>query len=101
VIKLKLLEDERVRLVWSFAKEHGIIEKAVFTKLTDIAGDDSFQSIRLQLVSLLQSIMEFNGFNRILIERSAAVVQNALNFLSSIGVVTKTKNSGTLYSRQA
>jgi flagellar biosynthesis/type III secretory pathway chaperone len=101
VMKLKLLEEERIRLVRALAAEHGIADKAVFSKLAEITGDDSFQRLRLQLISLLQSIMELNGFNRVLIERSAAVVKNALNFLGSIGVAVQTKNSGTLFSREA
>jgi flagellar biosynthesis/type III secretory pathway chaperone len=101
VMKLKLLEEERIRLVRAFVEEHGIADKAVFSKLSEIAGDDSFQLLRLKLISLIQSIMEFNGFNRVLIERSAAVVKNALNFLSSIGVAVKTKHPGTLFSREA
>jgi len=101
VMKLKLLEEERIRLVRAFTEEHGIVDKAVFSKLAESAGDDSFQRIRLQLISLLQSIMELNGFNRVLIERSTAVVKNALNFLGSIGVKVQTNNYGAYFSRKA
>ncbi len=101
VMKLKLLEEERVRLVRAFTEEHGIADKAAFSKLVETAGDDSFQRLRLQLISLLQSIMELNAFNRVLIERSTSVVKNALNFLGSIGIAVQTKNSGTLFSKEA
>jgi len=101
VMKLRLLEEERVRLVRAFTEEHGIADKAAFSKLAETAGDDSFQRLRLQLISLLQSIMELNGFNRVLIVRSSLVVKNALNFLGSIGIAVQTKNSGTLLSREA
>jgi len=86
VMKLRLLEEERIRLVQAFMEEHRITDKAVLSKLAEVVGNDSFQRLRLQLISLLQSITELNGFNRVLIERSTAVVKNTLNFLSSIGV---------------
>jgi len=101
VMKLRLLEEERIRLVQAFMEEHRITDKAVLSKLAEVVGNDSFQRLRLQLISLLQSITELNGFNRVLIERSTAVVKNTLNFLSSIGVAMQTNNSGTLFSREA
>jgi len=101
MMKLKLLQNERIRLVRAFAEEHEISDTAVFSKSTQITGDDSFQRLRLQLISLLQSIMELNGFNRVLIERSAVMVQNALNFLGAIGVAVQMKNPGMLFSREA
>ncbi len=100
VLKLKLLEEERVRLVRSFVAERNIDERDAFRTLTGITDDDSFQRLRLQLISLLQSIMELNGFNRILIERSAAVVKDAINFLGSFGFDTASRR-GALVSREA
>ncbi len=101
VLKLKLLEEERVRLVRSFAAEQAVEEKAAFEALGRVTGDDSFQRLRLQLISLLQSITELNGFNRVLIERSVTVVKNALNFLGSIGATVQSNKSGALLSRKA
>ena len=101
VLKLKLLEEERIRLVRAFVADHAVPEESAFQKLSEIAGDDSLQRLRLQLVSLLQSIMELNGFNRVLIERSSSIVKNALNFLGSIGITVPSKTSGTLLSREA
>jgi len=101
VMKLKLLEEERLRLVRDFAEDHRLADKEIFPKLTELANDDSFQRLRLQLISLLQSITELNNFNRVLIERSASVVKNALSFLGSIGVTVQAKNAGALISRQA
>jgi flagellar biosynthesis/type III secretory pathway chaperone len=101
VLKLRLLEEERIRLVRQFASEQTVPESAAFQKLSDLAGDDSFQKIRLQLISLLQSITELNGFNRVLIERSAAVVKNSLAFLASVGVPNPATRRGSLLSREA
>jgi flagellar biosynthesis/type III secretory pathway chaperone len=100
VLKLKLLEEERIRLVRIFAANHAIAEETAFKKLSEVTGDDAFQRLRLQLISLIQSIMEFNDFNRILIERSSAVIKNALNFLGSAGINVNA-NKGSLISREA
>ncbi len=101
VLKLRLLEEERIRLVGAFATDEAIAEEDAFRRLVEQAGDDSFQRLRLQLISLLQGIMELNGFNRILIERSAAVVKNALNFLGSVGVAAPATGKGAMLSREA
>jgi flagellar biosynthesis/type III secretory pathway chaperone len=98
VLKLRLLEEERIRLVSVYAAGEAIAEQDAFKRLHEQAGDDSFQRLRLQLISLLQSITELNGFNRILIEHSVGVVKNALNFLSSVGV-TAASGKGALLSR--
>jgi flagellar biosynthesis/type III secretory pathway chaperone len=101
VLKLKLLEEERIRLVRAFAADHAVADKSVFQKLSEMTGDDSFQRLRLQLISLLQGVMELNEFNRVLIERSSSMVRNALSFLGSLGVNLNTSNKGTLLSREA
>jgi flagellar biosynthesis/type III secretory pathway chaperone len=101
VLKLRLLEEERIRLVDAFAAQQNIDAKATFQRLAEVTGDDAFQRLRLQLISLLQSITELNSFNRVLIERSAAVVKNALNFLGSCGLAVPASHKGALLSREA
>lgn len=96
VMKLRLLEEERIRLVGTFAANHAISKETAFQKLSEITGDNTFQQLRLQLISLIQSIMEFNDFNRILIERSASVVKNALDFLGSVGVNVNTSKGSRI-----
>jgi flagellar biosynthesis/type III secretory pathway chaperone len=100
VLKLRLLEEERSRLVRAFAASHEIEDQAAFQKLVEVTGDDTFPRLRLQLTSLLQSIMELNGFNRVLIERSSSVVRNALNFLGTLGVNVNTNQTGAHFSRE-
>jgi len=101
VLKLKLLEEERIRLVRSFVAEQAVDERGAFETLSRVTGDDSFQRLRLQLISLLQSITELNGFNRVLIERSVTAVKSALSFLGSIGVTVQSSKAGSLLSREA
>jgi len=100
VLKLRLLEEERTRLVRAFAASHAIEEQAAFKKLVEVTGDDTFPRLKLQLTSLLQSIMELNDFNRVLIERSSSVIRNALNFLGSIGVNVSANQTGARVSRE-
>jgi len=101
VLQLRLLEEERMRLVRSFATERKLGEDITLQRLADITGDKAFQTLRLQLLSLLQSIGELNGFNRVLIERSSGVVKNALQFLGSLGVNLNSNTTGTRISREA
>ena len=101
VLKLKLLEEERIRLVRAFVADHAVADKSAFQKLSEMTGDDSFQRLRLQLISLLQGVMELNEFNRVLIERSSSMVRNALSFLGSLGVNLNTSSKGTHFSREA
>lgn len=101
VLKLKLLEEERIRLVRAFAKNLAIDERSALENLADVTGDNEFRQLRLQLISLLQGIMELNDFNRVLIERSSIVIKNALNFLGSLGVNLSAQRKGALCSREA
>ena len=101
VLQLRLLEEERIRLVRAFAADLKLDEDLSLQRLVEITGDEAFQKLRLQLISLLQGIVELNEFNRVLIERSSGVVKNALQFLSSLGINLNTKNTGTRISREA
>jgi flagellar biosynthesis/type III secretory pathway chaperone len=101
VLQLRLLEEERIRLVRVFAADRKLTEDLSLQRLSEITGDEMFQKLRLQLISLLQGIVELNEFNRVLIERSSGVVKNALQFLGSLGVNPNAKNTGTRISREA
>lgn len=101
VLKLRLLEEERVRLVRVFSRDHGINHDVALQRISEITGDPTFQHLRLQLISLLQGVVEFNEFNKVLIERSSSVVKNALSFLGSFGLNIPGGNTGSLISREA
>jgi len=100
VLRLRLLEEERLRLVRAFAADRTLTEDLSLQHLAELTGDEEFHKLRLQLISLLQGIVELNEFNRVLIERSSGVVKNALQFLGSLGVNHATKNTGTRISRE-
>jgi len=101
VLKLRLLEEERCRLIKMFASENHVADNISLLRLTEMTGDQAFQRLRLQLVSLLQGIVEMNEFNRVLIERSSSMIRNALDFLGSFGVIHQSRNTGSLFSREA
>lgn len=86
VLKLQLLEDERVRIMNRCKAEREGDESFTLKRLCDSTNDEKLKEFRLQLISLLQSIAEFNNFNRILTERSSDFSSNALGLLNSLGV---------------
>lgn len=83
VLKLRLLEEERLRLLDNYSKEAGIDGELSLNRLYDITGDDAFKVIRLQFISLIQAISELNEFNRILIDRSLNFLKGATNVFDS------------------
>jgi flagellar biosynthesis/type III secretory pathway chaperone len=100
VLRLRLLEDERKRLVDTLSAETRNSDPLTLQKLCEITGDQDFQSIRLQLRSLLQSIEELNAFNMILIGRSLSFINNSMHFLGSFGVDMQQKTTGAIYSKE-
>ena len=101
VLRLRLLEEERLRLMKELSAEKGIGYDMSLKRLSEVTGDDAFQFIRLQLVSLLQGIGEMNSFNRILIERSLTAVKNTLRFLEPFELSASQTKKGNLLSREA
>lgn len=100
VLKLRLLEEERLRLAGVFAQEKGIAGELTLQRLCEVTGDNGFSHKRSQLISLLQGISEFNEFNKILIERSANFVRRTLSFLDSYGLPAKKNQPGSVVSRE-
>jgi flagellar biosynthesis/type III secretory pathway chaperone len=102
VLRLRMLEEERIRLVKKFSEERKLKGDINLLKLHELTGEDAFRHLRLQLISLLQSIKELNEFNRILIERSLSFIKSSVNFLAASGITIKSRNHpGAVLSRQA
>lgn len=98
ILKLGLLEEERLRLLDIYSKEAGIDGEMGLHRLYELTGDEAFKVIRLQLISLIQAISELNEFNRILIDRSLNFLKGSFDALrtyfpsaSSIGAKTVSK----------
>ena len=116
ILKLRLLEDERIRLMKRLTNEiysrnpelketDNTKTSAIdfsLAKLSALTGDDEFLEIRSNLKSLLQSLEELNSFNRVLIDRSLSYVKNNLNFLSTLGVAQLKKDkTGMFLTKEA
>lgn len=78
VLKLRLLEEERVRLTEGFCFDGHDGTSLSLRELEARTGDPAFRTLRSRLLCLLQSISELNEFNRILIDRSLSVVNGSL-----------------------
>lgn len=89
IFKLKLLEDERVRLSARYVSDNNLSSVTNLREFTVFSNDKTLNSLRLQLVSLLQSIAELNEFNKILIERSLHFVRNSISFIDMFGINMK------------
>ena len=100
LIRLRLLEDERKRLLKKYSVQKGISGEVNLNMLYQDTGDDSFESMRLQIISLLQNITELNEFNRILIDRSVNLFKNTLGFLDSAGFDTNNVQKVRIISRE-
>ncbi|MBF0536806.1 MAG: flagellar protein FlgN [Nitrospirae bacterium] len=124
LLKLRLLEDERVRLMRKYSLEaskeartrqtqpganDGSNQQAytnikadmTLKELAEITGDSIFLEIRSKLRSLLQSIEELNDYNKILIERSINYLRNNLNFLRTLGINPRVARKGFFITKEA
>lgn len=99
-LKLRLLEEERIRLIDKFSVQNNINERVNLNRLYELTGDKDFQTIRLQLISLLQSIKELNTFNTILIDRSLNFVRQSTSFLESFGLYLEHRNKAAIISKE-
>ena len=103
VLKLRLLEQERIRLVEDFSLSISTRDDQAgplsLHELEARTGDAAFQTLRSRLICLLQSISELNEFNRILIDRSLAVVNGSLETIGIGHAVKGPRAKGMAVSR--
>ena len=106
VLKLRLLEQERLRLMGEHftADGRGAPESHIsLQELSVTTGDGSFLEIRRRMISLLQGIQELNEFNRVLIERSLHFFGDSLDFFGKAGASVNAEGpcaKGLVVSRQ-
>jgi len=100
LLKLRFLEEERIRLIKTFASDNGISSRITLQGLSEFTADDDLQIMRSQLKSLLQGIQELNDFNMILIDRSLKVARHSIRFLESFGLFINQNNTGVMLSKE-
>ncbi|HMK50629.1 MAG TPA: flagellar protein FlgN [Thermodesulfovibrionales bacterium] len=100
IIRLRLTEDERVRLLDKFAAENNLPRNFSLQSLIETTGDDGLEILRMQLVSLVQSIDELNKFNMVLIGRSLNFVRHSMAFFESLGLDVDQLNRRRVFSAE-
>lgn len=100
VMKLRLLEEERLRLMKRFAEDKHVSSDINLRELGELTGNTHFTELRSQLISLLQGIEEMNKFNSILIERSINHIRSTTNFFSLFRSENVPNSTGVLLSRE-
>lgn len=86
VMRLRLLEEERQRLIERFRQKIRTEREITLRNLYEITGDEEFLRLRSGLLSLIQAISELNDFNRVLIDRTLNYVKGASFLLDSHGI---------------
>ncbi len=100
VMRLRLLEEERQRLIGEFADNNGIDNDITLVKLGELTENKLIPGLRSQLLSLLQNIEEMNRFNTVLIDRSLLQVRTSSSFFNSFSIENIPPNTGVLLSKE-
>jgi len=100
IMRLRLLEEERQRLVRKFSEENNLQGEVNLKELGRITGNERYKTIRLQLLELLQSIAELNKFNSILIDRSLNYFKMTSHFIGSFTHQDISRKSGVMVSKE-
>jgi len=100
VMRLRLLEEERQRLISKFTEDKGVDYNITLLELGKLTENSLIPKLRSQLLSLLQSIEEMNRFNSILIDRSIKHIKTSSSFFNSFVNENTPAHTGVLLSRE-
>jgi len=100
IMKLRLLEEERQRLVKQYAEDNGFETDMNLDKLGNLSGNSTYHELRSQLLSLLQNIEELNRINSILINRSLNHIKTSVNFFNLFNKEHNPNSTGVLLSKE-
>lgn len=100
IMRLRLLEEERQRLVKKFVEDNNISGEVNLKELGRITGNSVYKTLRSKLLSLLQSIDDINKFNSILIDRSINYLKTTTNFISSFSNQNILQTTGVILSKE-
>ena len=101
VMRLRLLEEERQRLLAEFADDNEVDSDISLHELGRLTENAQIPELRSQLISLLQSIEEMNSFNSVLIDRSLQQVRTSSGFFNSFFNESTQPNTGVLLSKES
>ena len=101
VMRLRLLEEERQRLLAEFTSDNNIEYEISLIELGKFTGNSQISDLRSQLISLLQSIEEMNKFNTVLIDRSLQHVKTSSSFFNSFPTKSTSAQTGVLLSKES
>jgi hypothetical protein len=108
VLKLRLLEEERGRLIDRFVFENfselpaegSAFQKISLLKLAELTGEPIFLEIRSKLISLSQGIKELNDLNKVMIDRTLGFLKKNTQFLGVVYPETSKGEKGRLLSME-
>ena len=108
VLKLRLLEEERGRLLDRFVLENfselpdegPALQNISLLKLAELTGETIFQEIRSKLISLSQGIKELNDLNKVMIDRTLGFLKKNNQFLGIMYPGTSKGEKGRLLSME-
>jgi flagellar biosynthesis/type III secretory pathway chaperone len=100
VMRLRLLEEERVRLMRKFEDDNYITNNMNLEDLAKFTGDKIFSVLRSEMLSLLKNIEEMNKFNGILIGRSIRHIRTTTSFFNSFTSHHIPQTTGALLSKE-
>jgi len=101
LMRLKLLEEERQRLVDKFRQEREIDREVNLQDIAKITGKHLFASLRADLLAILRAVEEMNRFNSVLIERSINFLRSTTKFFDSFMHRGTYSATGILISRES
>jgi flagellar biosynthesis/type III secretory pathway chaperone len=100
IMRLRLLEDERQRLIKKFTEDNGISSDINLEEIGKITGNNIYLELRSKLLSLLQGIEEMNKFNSVLIDRSINHIRTTSGFFNSFGSDNVPQTTGVFLSKE-
>jgi len=100
LLKLRLLEEERQRLIEDFRVRSGTQGPVNLEELGRITGNNDFSALRTSLLSVIQGIDEMNKFNGVLIDRSLNHIRTTNSFINLFHGDRDARPSGILISKE-
>lgn len=100
VMRLRLLEEERIKLMNEFAEDNGLSKNMNLEDLTKHTKDNTFSVLRMEMLSILRNIEEKNKFNTFLINRSIGYLNTTTSFFNSFATQQIQQTTGVLLSKE-